>query len=229
MRVESEHENHIDTLEWSTSVPSMFPSLHCRGSSEVNPCLGLSPELLNIISAISNVSRRRCFQEQNTSQDFAALRSRLTSLKSTHSSEIDKDDLMSLHSAAFEDATWIYLYHAINGQPADSDIIQQTHLPSLMKTLSRIHRIHGNLLAFLPYPMWALFIASCVVLEHDRVQILEWFTILKRNKPVSNVPSTMAAVEAIWKREDLECDQPRRSSPIWTAAISRLGWKMPFT
>lgn len=57
---------------------------------------------------------------------------------------------------------------------------------------------------FLPYPMWALPTASCVVLEEERVRILEWFTVLDWKKPVSNVPSTMAAVEAIWKRRDLE-------------------------
>lgn len=52
--------------------------------------------------------------------------------------------------------------------------------------------------------MWALPTASCVVLEEERVRILEWFTVLDWKKPVSNVPSTMAAVEAIWKRRDLE-------------------------
>ncbi|KAJ5948265.1 hypothetical protein N7466_001280 [Penicillium verhagenii] len=82
--------------------------------------------------------------------------------------------------------------------------------------------------------MWALFIASCVVQEDSRVKILAWFTVLKRNKPISNVPSTMAAVEAIWKRDDLHPGEPyvNQHSPItapWMAVISQLGWKMPFT
>jgi hypothetical protein len=77
---------------------------------------------------------------------------------------------MTLHSAAFEEATWIYLHHAINDQPAHSDIIQKTHLPNIFGTLTQIHRIHGTLLAFIPNPMWALVIASCVALEEDRVQ-----------------------------------------------------------
>jgi hypothetical protein len=65
------------------------------------------------------------------------------------------------------------------------------------------------LLGFLPYPMWALFIASCVVLEEGRIQVLEWLSVLNANKPVSNVPSTMAAVKAIWKRRDLGLDSAR--------------------
>ncbi|KAL5343174.1 fungal-specific transcription factor domain-containing protein [Aspergillus crustosus] len=225
-----EDEKCLDSLEWSTAVPSMFPFLTNCGSMKVNPCLGLSSELLDIISAISDLSRRRRSSQQSISHEFKILRHRLTSLQASFAFQSDEFDLMSLHSAAFQEATWIYLHHAINNQPAHSDIIQMTHLPKLLNILAQIHKIHGTLLAFIPYPMWALFIASCVVLENDRAQILEWFTILKRNKPVNNVPSTMAAVEAIWKRKDLESDEAgSRLAPIWTAAISRLGWKMPFT
>jgi hypothetical protein len=67
--------------------------------------------------------------------------------------------------------------------------------------------------------MWALFIASCVVLEEGRIQILEWFSVLNSNKPGSNIPSTVAAVKVIWKRRDLdlECATKR-------AKVGLFGW-----
>ena len=48
-----------------------------------------------------------------------------------------------------------------------------------------------------------------MVLEEGRIQVLEWLSVLNANKPVSNVPSTMAAVKAIWKRRDLGLDSAR--------------------
>lgn len=140
---------------------------------------------------------------------------------------------MELHSTAFEEATWIYLYHAIKGETYQSEIIQSIHLPRIINALEQIHKAHGAQLGFLPYPMWALFIASCFVLEDDRVKILEFFTVLKYKKPISNVPSTMAAVEAIWKKRDLSSDKTTmassRHAATWTHVISQLGWMMPFT
>lgn len=241
-----------DSLEWSTEVPAIFPFLTGRGSVKINPCMGLSHELLDIISSISNQAKHH---PRDTTQAFTALHSRLTNLAiQTQTQPADQDitdtdtaNLMNLHSKAFESATWIYLHHALGAAPRDSKAIQTLHLPLLLTTLSQIHKMHGPLLGFLPYPMWALFIASCVVLEQDRAKILEWFTVLNCKKPVSNVPSTMAAVEAVWKRRDLEAVsevdgvspgyglsvsvgvQAERRAPVWMAAISQLGWKMPFT
>ncbi|KAJ5578530.1 uncharacterized protein N7459_007494 [Penicillium hispanicum] len=224
----SEEEEHLDRPQWSTEVPSMFPFLTARGCMKVNPCMGLSPELLDIISCISEQARRRRMSDHNSrdiSQAFAIIQHRLIRHKYTPGTS-DESGLMELHSAAFEEATWIYFHHAIGDQPRQSEVIQRVHLPRLLKTLEQIHRVHGALLGFIPYPMWALFIASCVVLEEDRVKILEFFTVLKHNKPVSNVPSTMAAVEAIWKRRDFN---PEEACTPWTDVISQLGWKMPFT
>ncbi|KAL2826637.1 fungal-specific transcription factor domain-containing protein [Aspergillus cavernicola] len=235
-----------EDLQWSTEVPSMFPFLTSRGSMKVNPCMGLSPELLDIISSISKLAESRhpahpAHHSQTLTPEFTTLQHRLHSLQRQRLPRRDDGaGLMALHHTAFKEATWIYLHHALGAQPRHSDIIQRIHLPQLLQALEQIHKIHGSLLGFIPYPMWALFVASCVVLEDDRVKILEWFTVLKCNKPISNVPSTMAAVEAIWKRRDLDLDLDLETSqvdregsvkwePVWAAAISRLGWKMPFT
>lgn len=89
------------------------------------------------------------------------------------------------------------------------------------------------MVATLPYPMWALFIASCVATEEHRIVILRLFTRLKQHRPVSNVPITMAAVEAIWKMKDLEVGKTegggRRIGFEWDATLAKLGWKMSLT
>ncbi|KAJ5694965.1 hypothetical protein N7536_005377 [Penicillium majusculum] len=238
LNISNEGEDSLDGIQWSTEVPSVFPFLAGRGRMEVNPCMGLSPELLDIIFCISDHARRRrvlghCFDDNdaNTRQIFETIQQRLCCIKPTESP--NSNQLMELHSTAFEEATWIYLYHAIKGEPYQSEIIQSIHLPRIINALEQIHKAHGAQLGFLPYPMWALFIASCFVLEDDRVKILEFFTVLKYKKPISNVPSTMAAVEAIWKKRDLSSDETTmassRHAATWTHVISQLGWMMPFT
>lgn len=221
---------YMESLKWSIEVPSMFPFLNSHHSIKVDPCMGLSLELLDIISCISEQARRRLMPSHSSdnSQIFASLKHRLNHLK-LNSEGSDRSELMELNSIALEEATWIYLHHAIGDQPHHSGIIQTVHLPRLLDTLGSIHKAQGALLCFIPYPMWALFIASCVVLDEDRVKILDFFTLLKHKKPVSNVSSTMSAVKAIWKRRDLKPEEAYSHSTTWADVISQLGWKMPFT
>ncbi|KAL4740630.1 fungal-specific transcription factor domain-containing protein [Aspergillus similis] len=234
-RSSSEHR-YLSSFEWSTEVRAIFPFLTSYGSTKIDPCMGLSPELLDIISCITMLSQRRHTNSTTMTHEFINLVHRLIKLetRTTHS-KTDKEHphIMTLLASAFQSATWIYLHHVLANCSHESDIIQITYLPTLLSTLAQIHKTQGPLLGFLPYPMWALFIASCVVLEEGRIQILEWFSVLNANKPVSNVPSTMAAVRAIWKRRDfgLECarDEGSEGSAIWMDAIGNLGWLMPFT
>ncbi|KAJ5559980.1 hypothetical protein N7513_002379 [Penicillium frequentans] len=229
-----EEKQYLDGLHGSTKVPFGFPFLAGHGRMRVNPCMGLSLELLDIISCISDHARRRRIpghQFDGDRQIFETIQQRLSCIKNYEHS--DNIQLMKLHSTAFEEATWIYLHHAINDEPYQSDIIQSVHLPRIITALEQIHQAQGALLCFIPYPMWPLFIASCVVQEEGRVKILEFFTVLKHKKPISNVPSTMSAVEAIWKNRDLSADGTSkissRHAATWTHVISQLGWMMPFT
>ncbi|KAL4910984.1 fungal-specific transcription factor domain-containing protein [Aspergillus multicolor] len=228
---------HLASLEWSTEIPNIFPYLAGRGSVKIDPCMGLSFELLDIISCITDLSRRRQTGTMVATQEFTSLIHRLQRLEASSGpiadDPVSDSDITALHASAFQSASWIYLYHTLANLPFDNATIQGIHLPVLLSTLAQIHKHHGTLLGFLPYPMWALFIASCVVLEEGRVQILEWFSVLNSRKPVSNVPSTLAAVKAIWKKRDLaECAGPthtRNKGLVWIDAIGELGWLMPFT
>lgn len=222
-----------NSLRWSAEVPLIFPFLNGRNCTEVDPCMGMSPELLDIISCISEQAQEHIMSGHSgvNYPIFERLEDRLRNL-SVMPANSGKDRLMELNSIAFYEATWIYLHHIVGKQPRQSKIIQEVHLPKLLDTFDSIHKAHGVLLCFMPYPMWALFIASCVVPEEKRVKILEFFTILIQKKPVSNVPSTMSAVEAIWKRRDFRPETYDHSSEyptIWVDVISQLGWKMPFT
>lgn len=101
--------------------------------------------------------------------------------------------------------------------------------------LRQVHTKQGKLLGSLPYPMWALFIAACVVHESDRMTILDMFTELKSRRPNSNVPQTMAAVQAIWKRNNLVNKSVKmnathsRSGFEWEETLLFLGWKLALT
>ncbi|KAL4820502.1 fungal-specific transcription factor domain-containing protein [Aspergillus spinulosporus] len=195
----SNEQRYLSSREWSTEVRSIFPFLTSYESTKIDPCMGLSLGLLDIISCITMLSQRRHTNAATMDHEFFNLVHRLSYLeRRTAHSQTGKENphIINLLASAFQSATWIYLYHVLANCSHESDIIQNTYLPTLLSTLAQIHKTQGPLLGFLPYPMWALFIASCVVLEEGRIQILEWFSVLNANKPVSNVPSTMAAVKA---------------------------------
>lgn len=194
--------------------------------------MGLFPELLDIISGTTSLAflRRREAgnDEQSIYQEFINLQLRLSRLK-TQPERLKVTGSISLHTAAFEDLTLICLYHAIQGSDyfISSNPVDDIYLPRLLKTLEDIHNIQGPLLGTLLHSMWALFIASCSASEEHRVKILEWFTLLKRNRLISNVPSTMTAVGTIWRKRDLEIDRAcDRYTLCWESTISQLGWKM---
>ncbi|KAJ5249083.1 hypothetical protein N7468_000534 [Penicillium chermesinum] len=227
-------KDDFDSLRWSTEISSLFPFLNSGNPTRADPCMGLSPELLDIISSINERAR-----DQLTSGRPEINYTLLDTLKSRlHKLELiretsDQAQLVYLNSIAFQEATWIYLHHIVGNQPRESEVIQRFHLPKLLEIIESIHQAQGIHLCYMPYPMWALFIASCVVPEERRVRILELFALLKQKKPMSNVPSTLCAVEAIWKRRDLEAEGTHRYSTahqnLWVDVISQLGWKMSLT
>lgn len=229
------------STHWSLQLPSSSPRSWMDMTS-INVDIGLSQELLDIISSITILARlkfhlRRMnasrFNQESLFLDSAhALQQRLDNLQQW-SSEPDPDHLLYLNAAAFKAAAYIYLRHGAFDDPPHATTIQNSHLPTLLTLLQRIHSKQGEGLGTAPYPMWALFIASCVVEEEDRATTLGYFTELKRYRPVSNVPTTMKAVEAVWKMKDLEAARKdrevKRTAFEWEDALGRLGWQMPLT
>lgn len=87
-----------------------------RGPVKIKPCLGLSHELLDIISSISNQARLRLHQQKHhpkeTTQVTASMAFSPTWKKQTQP-DAHATNLMNLHSKAFQSATWIYLHYAL--------------------------------------------------------------------------------------------------------------------
>ncbi|OAA65867.1 hypothetical protein SPI_02654 [Niveomyces insectorum RCEF 264] len=255
-----------ETGAWRSEIccpaPDLAPTtVHDR--FRINGYTGVSTELLNIIASITAAigdKRRRCCEAQRRPSaecpllpptsgtgppptgDFEAavraIQNRLQQLRQW-SDEPDPDSPANLNSAALQEATWVYLRHGLRGEPVESMAIQTDHLPRLLRLLQKVHQKRIHPVGSTPYPMWALFVAACVAQEDNRAQVLDWFGELRRHRPFSNVPVTMAAVEAIWKKVDLERggiqwaasgkpDREQSEELIWEGAIHRLGWTMAF-
>lgn len=231
---------------WATSISTLYPQLRTDRSDKINPNNGLSAELLDIISSTTAFARekyriRRCGrssseQELNFIEHADSLKIRLETLQQW-SEETSHEHLLFLNAEAFQQAAWIYLYYAAYDDSCGASSIQETRLPKLLDLLTQVHAKQGSLLGSIPYPMWALFIAACVVQEHDRARILRMFQDLKDRRPFSNVPRTMSAIEAIWKRKDLNVGHDGATTSLrysrlhfeWEDALLRLGWKMALT
>lgn len=241
-------ENHPVSLgTWTSYVHVLYPFLwedNNAAKTHINAHNGLSAELLDIISSITELARCKyqsmheglsgCRNDICLLEEVDAIRKRLTQLQQW-SEEQDPHHRIYINASAFEEAAWTYLEYVVNENSIRCNAIQKIHLPKLLGMLRRVHTKQGELLGSLPYPMWALFIAACVVQEPDRVTILDMFTELKSRRPISNVPRTEAAVLAIWKRNDL-FNEPMlsnaaqiRSTCSWGNTLDGLGWKLALT
>lgn len=226
---------------WKTYLPALYPQLLNEDEPmRISFHLGLSPELLDIISSVTTLNQRKSsaqLERQRSSnsavgqsggslkrsqdskkkrychfiEHAAAIETRLANLRQW-SDEPDQDHLIYLIAGTFEEACWIYLLHGAHDKPWDDPRIQNEHLPKLFELLQRVHMKQGDLLGSLPYPMWALFIGGCVVPEQMRIEVLDLFMALKARRPFSNVPRTMKAVLAVWKHRDLSCDAAANST-----------------
>lgn len=218
----------------SSSRPDLL-----RERRRIHLDIGVCQELLDIISSITTLARKkfRLRREGKSNYDKEAsfletaneLRNRLEML-TQWSEEPDDAHVLYLNAAAFKMAAHIYLRHGAFDDRLSHSSIQEVYQPALLHLLKLIHEKEGEMLGASPYPMWALFIASCLANESDRAVTLRLFTSLRKLRPASNVPLVMAAVEAIWKRKDLDVEtkdvEGKRISFEWDDVVERLGWKL---
>jgi len=238
-----DQDSYFQNGQWNQQwqIPLPFPSRSDDWSNLtcINVDIGLSSELLDIISSITSFARlkyslrregRSGYLEESKFRDTVlTLQQRLQTLRQW-SPEQDRTHLLYYNAAAFKEATYIYLRHAGFDDPISHSSIQEHHLPKLLALFQRIHTKQGDNLGSIPYPLWALFVASCVAAESERGVCMSYWTDLKKCRPVSNVPITMKAVEAVWKMRDLNpkkgSDDHPRLALEWEEALGRLGWKM---
>lgn len=239
-----DEKSYSEDRTWNLQIPR--PITATKNPSKINVEIGLSRELLDIISCITSLARSKyrlrrqglaTVELESSFHDHAvALLQRLDGLQQW-SDEPNPEHLLYQNATAFKEAVYIYLRHGAFDDATYHPSIQEGHLLRLLGLLERIHKQQGDQLGTLPYPMWSLFIASCVVKEQDRAVTLGYFADLKRCRPISNVPTTMAAVESVWKMQDLEAGRASQRARVgglrirfeWGEALSKLGWKMPLT
>ncbi|KAL5043241.1 hypothetical protein BDW71DRAFT_127245 [Aspergillus fruticulosus] len=122
--------------------------------------MGLSPELLGIISCIIMLSRRRHTNAATTAQKFISLVRRLSYLEApTSNSDTDEEnsDKMTFLSSAFQTAIWIYLYHVF--LPAAHTTVKSFETPTSALSSQLSHNTQASRTpAQIPYLMWALLI-----------------------------------------------------------------------
>ena len=189
------------------AVSPILRSKH--GRSQINPCTGISSELVTIIACITAAlrhdvgfepTRPRDLTFEGLQEELQYLEERLTSL-TQWSEDPDQDSIICLNAAAFETAAWVYLRLA--QAPAHDAQIQSELIPKLLNCIEKIHERQGDLLGSLPYPMWALFIAACAAPEDERARTLDCFSQLTHACSSSNILSVSDAVMHIWKQRDM--------------------------
>lgn len=76
------------------------------------------------------------------------------------------------------------------------------------------------------FPMWPLFIAGCTCSSDDqRKTVLDLFTILDGQWPISNIAAVWKAVRTVWQARDLSAS-PLSCKHDWQEIIHKFGWKL---
>lgn len=228
-----------DTQDLVTTISQDFPALlDQEDAARIVEFNGLSSELMDIIRTIDKLSRRRSPKSAETnivlahisSEDALSLHHRLQSLQQHSSYQVDPNHRISLTAEAYKQAACIFMHHALFGLTEKAEVIRHTHLPHLLDLLEHLHRDEGQDTGSMPYPLWALFIGAAFANEDQRPRILELFASLMQNRPKSNVPLTQSAVEAVWKKKDLNSNRGTTptilASPEWQDVLRRLGWRL---
>ncbi|KAH8666818.1 fungal-specific transcription factor domain-containing protein [Xylariales sp. PMI_506] len=272
-------ERKVSAL-WANLLKSAEPEDESAGSP-ISVYVGCSERLVDIISSITALAREKykyrqvdgvsLAKEQEFLAQANALQYRLDQLREecrgpdgwflvddTDYEEVfstsDHSRRVILYSLLFKRAAQLYLRHAGFDIPVTHPSIQQVLLPSLLKLIDRVEVQEREV-----YPMWPLFIASCMaVSEQDRRIVLDQFKRLRRVWPLGNIGVTESSVHWVWKWHDIALDgrAPTNTAPAmgqdpssavqlfqgarngsagvsscvdWDAPLRRLGWRISLT
>lgn len=270
---ESYFSEKTASVQWADLLESLtLPE--DRVGSKISLHVGCSGTLVSIISSITALAREKhkCRQtlgasierEQEFLAEANALQYRLDQLQeecivSPDGSimvvgESDGDQTFSawdqenqrhrvmFYSLLFTRAAQLYLRHAGFGIPVNHASIQQESLPALLNLLDLLKVQEREV-----YPMWPLFIASCMaVSEKDRRMVLNQFQRLRRVWTLGNIGVTERSIHWVWKWHDITLDGHRAaakstmehevnsttsaaSNVDWDAPLRRLGWRISLT
>ncbi|KAF9880963.1 hypothetical protein CkaCkLH20_01113 [Colletotrichum karsti] len=173
----------------------------------VDPQIGCSMELVELIQSISNASENGASLEKHIRDlDFLAT-----------------DEYLLKSAECFRFAALIYLHLVVYDAPIRFPSMS-TLLQPLIDSLSEVIVADQRRRSF---PMWPLFIAGCVsCTEAHRKAVLDLFNLLDSKWPISNISTVTQVMLTIWKIRDLDNGLAPTVQHDWQNIIQKFGWKL---
>ncbi|TVY58741.1 putative transcriptional regulatory protein [Lachnellula suecica] len=196
---------------------SKFRHMSAVDSQEIDKSWGCSFELMNIISSITDLSRRKSdfktSEQKDHSSKILELESRLESIIQTMpplGSLVARNEaqLLSQTAALIQNATNIYFCTALHSAGPRTHLIQ-----SLIG--SQIDLI-GNLQSLRSTHLWSIFVTSLYAhVDEDRLFFIDQFDRLENTRPaIGPAVTARAIVEIVWKRRDLDADSNDKNASL---------------
>ncbi|VUC22007.1 unnamed protein product [Clonostachys rosea] len=188
-------------------------------------CSSVIADIIAQISTLALQSNANSISREKIQNVAHHLEHRLSVIGSTPPAT---DDAYLANSAeSFRYAAHIYLLLACFDMPIKhASVIDLHHILMDYLTLIIVKDQKRRL-----FPMWPLFIAGCTCsCDEQRKAVIDLFTILEDQWPVSNVSAVWSVLRTIWQARDLSVAcQPTTKRLDWQDIIHRFGWKLSLT
>lgn len=197
---------------------------------KIQPHMGCSLSLLDIIAKTTRlVQQKRHLRQSGRSSltceedlrcQAMSIRSQLDSLTEENPSA---SDYLATCAECFRMAADLFLQLACDIPPCQPALQEQ--LDRLLGLIGRV--VHEGQERQL-FPMWPLFLAGCLsTTDEDRLQVLDYFSVLLHQWPISNIPMVREATETIWKSRDLNVEEDQSKNGFdWQTIIEQMNWKL---
>ncbi|KAF2011405.1 hypothetical protein BU24DRAFT_453964 [Aaosphaeria arxii CBS 175.79] len=213
----------FDDSFWSTSSSESSKET----AKIVDESLGCPTELVESIEQIARISS--AVSDSDTFREDLFIQANLIDKEVTDMKfaiRQAQDDYLLQSAEAFRAAIQIYLRLVCFAMPTTHQSILTLH-KSLIDVLSEIiieDQIRRS------FPMWPLFIAGCACSsDEQRKAVLEFYTTVDKQWPISNISTVWAAVRTVWQSRDLSPNSSSLKQRDWQDIIHRFGWKLSLT
>lgn len=192
--------------------------------------MGCSLSLLDIIAKTTRLIQRKRQLRQTGRSSLAceedlrcqamSVRSRLDSLTEENPSA---SDYLATCAECFRMAADLFLQLACDIPPCQPALQEQ--LSCLLDCIGQVVYEGQERQLF---PMWPLFLAGCLsTTDEDRLRVLDYFSVLLHQWPISNIPMVREAAETIWKSRDLNAEEEQGKNGFdWQIIIEQMNWKL---
>lgn len=197
---------------------------------KIQPHMGCSLSLLDIIAKTTRLVQRKRHLRQSGHSSLTCeedLRCQAMSIRSQLDSLTEENpsasDYLATCAECFRMAADLFLQLACDIPPCQLTLQEQ-----LDRLLGRIGRVIHEGQERQLFPMWPLFLAGCLsTTDEDRLRVLDYFSVLLHQWPISNIPMVREATETIWKSRDLNVEEDQSKNGFdWQIIIEQMNWKL---